>query len=129
MLTVLCWLCLIVSVGLYQSKSTLHTEYEALLDSAYIIGELNVYLGLISADTSHPKSIMNGYGEYGSDFSSRSIFGEGAYSGLKGVFSPFNWECKVPHKIYKDSVFLAYLTENEGISPMVSTYSLIGFLV
>lgn len=33
--------------------------YNSLLDSAFIVGELDVYLGQISADTSHPKSIMN----------------------------------------------------------------------
>ncbi len=127
-LTGLCCLCLIASVGLCQSKTTLYTDYQALLDSAYILGELNVYLGLISADTSHPKSIMNQHGEHGGDLSSHSIFGEGPYSGLKGVFSPFNWECEAPPKIFKDSVFVAYLTENENIAPRVSTYSLVGFL-
>ena len=92
------------------------------------MGELNVYLGLISADTLHPKSIMNLYGEHGSDLSSHSIFGEGPYSGLNGVFSPFNWECAVAPEIFKDSVFVAYLTENENIAPRISTYSLVGFL-
>ena len=124
----LCCLCLIVSVGLCQSKTTLYTDFQALLDSAYIVGELNVYLGLISADRFHPKSIMNPHGEHGSDLSSRSIFGEGPYSGLEGVFSPFNWECAVPPRIFKGSVFVAYLTENENITPRVSTYSLVGFL-
>ena len=127
-LTVLCWLCLIASVGLCQSKTALYIDYQSLLDSAYILGELNVCLGLISADTSHPKSIMNSYGEHGSDLSSHSIFGEGPYSGLKGVFSPFNWECEAPPKIFKHSVFVAYLSENERLSPRVSTYSLVGFL-
>ncbi len=47
---------------------------------------------------------------------------------LKGVFSPFNWECEAPPKIFKDSVFVAYLTENENITPRVSPYSLIEFL-
>ncbi len=37
-------------------------------------------------------------------------------------------ECEVPPKIFKDSVFVAYLTENENITPRVSTYSLIEFL-
>ena len=117
-----------VSEGLGQSKPTLYTDYQALLDTAYILGELNVYLGLVSADTSHRKSIMNPYGEYGSDLSSNSIFGGGFYSGLYGVFSPFNWECEVPPKVFKDSVFVAYLTENETVSPRVGTYILIGFL-
>ena len=71
---------------------------------------------------------MNAHGEHGSDLSSRSIFGEGLYSGLKGVFSPLNWKCEAPPKIFKDSVFIAYLTENENITARVSTYSLVGFL-
>lgn len=42
--------------ALSQSKAGLYTNYRLLLDSAYIIGEMNVYLGLISADTSDPQS-------------------------------------------------------------------------
>ncbi len=38
-------------------KAGLYTNYRLLLDSAYIIGEMNVYLGLISADTSDPQSL------------------------------------------------------------------------
>ena len=37
-------------------------------------------------------------------------------------------ECEVPPKIFKNSVFVAYLTENENITPRVSPYSLIEFL-
>ncbi len=43
--------------ALSQSKAGLYTNYRLLLDSAYIIGEMNVYLGLISADTSDPQSV------------------------------------------------------------------------
>ena len=53
-----------------------------------------------------------------------ALFGEGLYSGLNGVFSPFNWACEAPPKIFKDSVFVAYLTENENITPRVSTEEL-----
>ena len=103
-------------------------NFNTLLDSAYVVGEMNAYLGLISADTTNPKSIMNLHGEYGDDHSSHSIFGEGSYAGLHGAFSPFNRECEVPPKIYMDSVFVAYLTENERLSPRISPSSLLGWL-
>jgi len=72
---------------------------------------------------------MNSYGPHGSDADYYSIFGNGGpYKGWTGVFSPFNPDCDVPPKIFKDSVFVAYLTENERLSPRVSTYVLIGYL-
>lgn len=112
-----------------QTKPHIYSDYNKLLDKAYIIGEFNVYLGLISADTSNPKSITNFHGEHGGDYSPHSIFGTGPYAGLHGVFSPFNWECESPPKVYIDSTFIAYLTENENILPRMSKYSLVGFLM
>ena len=119
---------LTTSNALSQSNKHLYSDYQSLLDSAYIVGELDVFLGVISADTSNPKSIMNRRGEFGDDYSTHSIFGTGVYAGLHGVFSPFNWDCETPPKVFKDSVFVAYLTENQSLSPRISTYSLVGFL-
>lgn len=120
---------LIAATCFSQSNPKLYSDYQALLDTAYIIGEFNAYLGLISADTTNPKSIMNSRGEHGSDLSPHSIFGTGPYAGLHGAFSPFNSTCEAPPKVYVDSVFVAFLTENEIISPHISTYSLVGFLM
>lgn len=104
-------------------------DHRRLVDSAYIVGELNAFLGKISADTADENSIMNLHGAHGSDESYYSIFGEdGPYKGLGGAFSPFNPLCEVPPRILRDSVFVAYLTENEQLAPRVSTYVLVGFL-
>lgn len=113
---------------LIQTKPNIDAEYEKLLGKARIVGAMDVYLGVISADTTDAESIMNYYGEYGSDYSAHSIFGKGPYAGLTGPFSPFNWHCETPPKIYIDTTFVAYLTENELIVPRVSTYRLVGFL-
>lgn len=45
---------------------------------------------------------------------------------LRGAFSPFNWDCEAPPKVFRDSVFVAYPTENERLSPRISAYSLVG---
>lgn len=121
-------LSIVVLTVLGQTKPHLDAEYEKLLGKARIVGAFDVFLGLISSDTTHPESIMNYYGEYGSDHSPHSIFGTGPYASLTGPFSPFNWHCEVPPKIYIDTAFIAYLTENELISPRISTYGLVGFL-
>lgn len=120
---------LLTSILLPELQFTSFVDHRQLVDCTYIVGELDVFLGNINADTTDENSIMNPYGGHGSDEAYYSIFGDGGpYKGLNGVFSPFNRFCEAPPRIMKDSVFVAYLTENELLSPRVSTYVLIGYL-
>lgn len=121
--------CFVASYGaIAQPGASLVVEYKFLVDSTYTMGEMSAFLGVISSDTSNEKSILNLHGAHGSDEAFYSIFGDGwAYKGLHGVFSPFNEKSESPPKIFRDSVFVAYLT-NERLSPRISGYSLVGYL-
>jgi hypothetical protein len=86
-----------------------------------IIASDGTYLGLVWADTSHPHSIVNAWGQYGFDGSPTSIFNPNCpYGGLKGVFSPFNRSCPNPPSLYREGKFVSYLTNNTSFSPRVA---------
>lgn len=95
-----------------------------------IIASDGTYLGLVWADTSHPHSIANAWGQYGFDGSPTSIFNPNCpYGGLKGVFSPFNRSCPSPPSLYREGKFVSYLTDNTSFSPRVAASRLMTFLM
>ena len=95
-----------------------------------IIASDGTYLGLVWADTSHPHSIVNAWGQYGFDGSPTSIFNPNCpYGGLKGVFSPFNRSCPSPPSLYREGKFVSYLTDNTSFSPRVAASRLMTFLM
>lgn len=94
-----------------------------------IIASDGTYLGLVWADTSHPHSIVNAWGQYGFDGSPTSIFNPNCpYGGLRGVFSPFNKSCPSPPSLYREGKFVSYLTDNTSFSPRVAASRLMTFL-
>ena len=94
-----------------------------------IIASDGTYLGLVWADTSHPHSIVNAWGQYGFDGSPTSIFNPNCpYGGLKGVFSPFNASCPSPPSLYREGKVVSYFTDNTSFSPRVSATRLMTFL-
>lgn len=95
-----------------------------------LIASDGTYLGLVWADTSHPHSIVNAWGQYGFDGSPTSIFNPNSpYGGLKGVFSPFNKSCPSPPSLYREGKFVSYLSDNNTFSPCVSATRLMTFLM
>jgi hypothetical protein len=95
-----------------------------------IIGSDGTYLGLVWADTSHPHSITNAWGQYGFDGSPTSIFNPNSpYGGLKGVFSPFNQSCPSPPSLYREGKFVSYLSDNPSFNPRVPASRLMTFLM
>ena len=95
-----------------------------------IIASDGTYLGLVWADTSHPHSIANAWGQYGFDGSPTSIFNPNCpYGGLKGVFSPFNKSCPSPPSLYREGKFVTYLTDNTSFSPRIAASRLMTFLM
>jgi hypothetical protein len=95
-----------------------------------IIASDGTYLGLVWADTSHPHSIVNAWGQYGFDGSPTSIFNPNSpYGGLRGVFSPFNKSCPSPPSLYREGKFVSYLTDNTSFSPRVAASRLMTFLM
>ncbi len=95
-----------------------------------IIASDGTYLGLVWADTTHPHSIVNAWGQYGFEGSPTSIFNPNcAYGGLHGVFSPFNRECPSPPSLYREGKFVSYLSDNTTFSPCVPASRLMTFLM
>lgn len=95
-----------------------------------IIASDGTYLGLVWADTSHPHSIVNAWGQYGFEGSPTSIFNPNCpYGGLRGVFSPFNRSCPSPPSLYREGKFVSYLSDNTSFSPCVPASRLMTFLM
>jgi hypothetical protein len=95
-----------------------------------IIASDGAYLGLVWADTSHPHSIVNPWGQYGFEGSPTSIFNPNCpYGGLRGVFSPFNKSCPSPPSLYREGKFVSYLSDNTSFNPRVPASRLVTFLM
>ncbi len=95
-----------------------------------IIASDGAYLGLVWADTSHPHSIVNPWGQYGFESSPTSIFNPNCpYGGLRGVFSPFNKSCPSPPSLYREGKFVSYLSDNTSFNPRVPASRLVTFLM
>ena len=95
-----------------------------------IIASDGAYLGLVWADTSHPHSIVNPWGQYGFESSPTSIFNPNCpYGGLRGVFSPFNRSCPSPPSLYREGKFVSYLSDNTSFNPRVPASRLVTFLM
>jgi len=99
------------------------------LEGAIIIANDNEYLGKISKSQFDSDSINNQFGTYGSQFSAYSIFNNfGTYGSEFSSLSPFNKFTSTPPKIYKENIFIAYLTVNTFMFPRVDTNLLIVWL-
>ncbi|HTR81770.1 MAG TPA: hypothetical protein VMM58_09090 [Bacteroidota bacterium] len=95
-----------------------------------IIASDGTYLGLVWADTTHPHSIVNPWGQYGFEGSPTSIFNPNCpYGGLHGVFSPFNRDCPSPPSLYREGKFVSYLSDNTAFHPCVPASRLMTFLM
>jgi hypothetical protein len=94
-----------------------------------IIAPDGVYLGMAIADTVDPQSIVNVFGQYGSDRSESSIFNQSIpYGGSNGIFSPYNDMSPSPPALYKDGKFISYLTDNDNYRPRIAPSKLVDFL-
>ena len=99
------------------------------LEGAIIIANDNQYLGKISKSQFDSDSINNQFGTYGSQFSAYSIFNNfGTYGSEFSSLSPFNKFTSTPPKIYKENIFIAYLTVNTFMFPRVDTNLLVAWL-
>lgn len=80
------------------------------------------YLGKCVTDSYDSDSINNTYGKYGSKYQTNSIFNEyGDYGSKYKNTSAFNPSAKEPPKIVDNNgVFIAYLTENEKMTPRMT---------
>jgi len=99
------------------------------LEGAILIANDNQFLGKISKNKFDSDSINNQFGTYGSEFSLYSIFNQfGTYGSEFSSLSPFNKFTSTPPKIYKENIFIAYLTVNTFMFPRVDTNLLVAWL-
>ena len=94
----------------------------ANLDGAYVVAQnsSNTYLGFFGSRFAS-ESIMNEFGEFGSEFRANSVRNPfGTFGSSTGQYSAQNRFTSTPPGIFRNSVFLAFLTTNTSISPGVS---------
>lgn len=92
---------------------------------AIIIAGDGEYLGEISSQFNR-NSIFNEFGTYGSSFSSKSIWNRfGNYGNEFSNLSAFNPLATNPPKIFHNSTFIGYLTNNSLFLNRIKPYSLL----
>jgi hypothetical protein len=104
------------------------TDFCPLLE-ARIVAEDGQFVGRITPDTIAVDSLVNPFGDHGSQFSTVSMFNpNSAYGGMFALLSPFNPTTFQPPRIIRNSQTLARLTINTSFSPRVDPDSLVGWL-
>lgn len=92
------------------------------VDGAEIYAQDGTFLGEVSQNVASPDSIANPVGVYGSTTSITSIFNpDGFYGSLISDTSPNNPSATRPPILEKSGFKPTYLTENETITPRLST--------
>jgi hypothetical protein len=100
-----------------------------LLLEARIVADDGQFLGRITPDTTAFDSLMNPFGEHGSEFSQISIFNPiGAYGGMFALLSPYSTFTFFPPRIILNAQTLARLTLNQEFSPRVEPDELVAWL-
>ena len=93
----------------------------ASIEGAVVFANDGQYVGKITANTTDLESLGNPYGNYGSQYSSTSIFNSyGVYGGLYAALSPFNPYTTTPPIIYINNKPVTYLTANTTKTPRLS---------
>jgi curved DNA-binding protein CbpA len=99
------------------------------LEGATLRAEDGTYLGLITADRSHPESIANAGGAHGSEESDASIRNPfGKYGSPYGAASPFNRYSRRPPVVERNGRVLGYLTTNPFKQPSFDPHDLLAAL-
>lgn len=88
----------------------------------YLLAQDNQFLGYINTDIYDNESILNKYGPYGSEYSPTSIFNSySQYGSEYGTYSINNPYSSSPPKLFVNSRFYSYVTDNQFVSPGMSS--------
>ncbi len=99
-----------------------------LLDASLIAGD-GQFIGRITPDTTAVDSIVNPFGDHGSDLRPLSIFNMfGTYGGTFSLFSPYNPTTFFPPTIVQRSQSLGRLTVNQDFPDRVDPDALMDWL-
>ena len=105
-----------------------NVDFCTLLE-ARIVADDGQSVGRITPDTIAIDSLINPFGDHGSEFSQLSIFNQfGPYGGMFALQSPYNPNTFFPPSIIRDSQPLARLTLNDSFSPRVEPDALVAWL-
>ena len=104
-------------------------SFQVLL-GGYIAADDGKFIGRITTNKYDSDSILNDYGDHGSEYSSDSIFNDyGSYGSEYSGESAFNDMASSPPRVYTiNGQFVGYLTTNDYITPRIDTWALIGWL-
>jgi hypothetical protein len=104
------------------------TSYESLIGKR-IIGSDEAFLGIISKGKFEQDSIVNTFGDHGSEFSAVSITNKfSPYGSQFSNLSALNPSASLPPKIFDGETFIAYLTTNNLLTPRVDMQKLLAWL-
>lgn len=120
----------VYSPPLGQAPAASTVGLRTALEGCIIVAKDGQMLGVITSNGLNPKSILNKYGTYGSEYSATSIWNEyGQYGGQYSSMSPFNEYTSTPPSIITpNGDFLCYLTVNKFKTPCISPHALIALL-
>lgn len=101
----------------------------SILEGTSVVAQDGQYLGLITRSTTHPDSIANKFGHYGSRYSNVSILNRyGEYGGRHSDLSPFSRFASRPPIVVRGGQGLAFLTVNPIMGPRLDPNLLLGYL-
>ncbi|QSJ14157.1 hypothetical protein JYQ62_19665 [Nostoc sp. UHCC 0702] len=95
-----------------------------------VIAADETYLGLLTSDISHPESICNPQGNYGSLHSTTSTQNpHSIYGGMHGLYSPYNPYCLQPPQLIANGQNAGVLSSNQNLPERHDISLIIGILL
>lgn len=89
----------------------------------------NTYLGRVTRNAFDGESLANEFSTYGNSFNANSIFNKfGPYGNPYSQLSPFNEFSRTPPRLMKGQKILAYVSNNQFVSPRVDPRALLAWL-
>lgn len=102
--------------GLLTIRPGQQIEREFSRNDSYLLASDGTFIGKLTSNEFDSESILNQYGNYGSQYSGTSIFNKyGTYGSDYSSLSPYNEYTSNPPKIFINGQFWGYLTKNSYI--------------
>ncbi len=90
-----------------------------------VVAADGTYLGVLSSNISHPESICNPQGNYGSIYSTTSTQNpHSMYGGTHGIYSPYNPHCIQPPQLITNQKNVGVLSTNPHLVGQIARHDL-----